>query len=135
MAGGDGVEGGFAAEAATAGGEDVAGEGGEVDGGGRAEEDVNDVAGGVGGGGALVDLEDIGGGGDDALGEEEAGGELRVVAGGAHGEGDGAAFDADFERFFEGDGVVERRGIRGLVVARYRAEDGEGRGGHEGRRK
>ena len=132
MAGGDGVEGGFAAEAAAAGGEDVAGKGGEIDDGGRAEEDVNDVAGGVGGGGALVDLEDIGGGGNDALGEEEAGGEFRVVTRGAHGEGDGAAFDADLEGFFEGDGVVELRG-RNDGVARYWAEDREGRGGH-GRR-
>lgn len=37
--------------------------------------------------------------------EQEAGGEFLVVAGRAHGDGDGAGFHLDLERFLHGQGV------------------------------
>ena len=115
MDGEGGVHAGFAADAATGGGEDVAGEPVEVDFLRGGDEDIDD-AGSLGGGGAEGDLEEIGRGGDDAFGEEEAGGEFAVAAGAAHDDGDGAAVDADFEGSFDGDGVGERVGEGDVAV-------------------
>jgi hypothetical protein len=55
---------------------------------------------------AMFDAEDVLRTMDNTLGEKETGGEFAVVAGGAHGDADGAAADADLEGFFLGEIVV-----------------------------
>jgi hypothetical protein len=76
---------------------------------GIAENDFDDVVFGaiVGGlnAGALGELEDIAFLVNDVFRQEETGGELFVVSGGAHHDGDAFAFDANFERGFRGDAV------------------------------
>ena len=66
----------------------------------------------------LVNGQNGGGIGKDAFREEEADGEVCVLAGGAHGHGDilpatgvgGAVFEADLQWFFDGDGVFDLKG-------------------------
>ena len=59
---------------------------------------------------------DIGGGGNDALADQEAGRQVDVVAGRAHGHADGLTADPDAERFFGGE-QVGALGNRGRVDA------------------
>ena len=51
------------------------------------------------------------GGGDHRLGDQEAGGEFHVVPGGAHGDRERRARDADLQRFLSGEGVDPAHGI------------------------
>ena len=44
---------------------------------------------------------------DDAFGEQETRGEFDVVTGSTHGDGERRIVDADLERFFGGEGVVD----------------------------
>jgi len=108
VGGGDRLDGGLSAEAAGGGAEEVAGEAGEIEGDAVGEEDEGVVVAGFG-----VDGGDLVGAGDDGLGEEEAGGEFAVVAGGAHEDGEGVAVDDELEGFLDG-GVV---GEGGAVLA------------------
>ncbi len=95
------VERGFAADAAAGGGVEVALEVGGVYGDAGAEADADGVVLLLGDGAdAVLHALDLVGAADDAFGEEEAGGELEVVAGGAHGDGEGEGLgggeEADF---------------------------------------
>jgi hypothetical protein len=53
-----------------------------------------------------VDFANFAGVMEDAFGEQESGGQLEVVAGGPHGEGDGLFAEADFEWFFDGQKIL-----------------------------
>jgi len=89
----------------------VAGEAVEVEWDFGREKYVEDVARDVAFGAAGGDFDDVGAVFEDAFGDEESGREFFIVAGGAHGDGDGLAADADFERLFEGDLVGFRCGF------------------------
>jgi hypothetical protein len=54
----------------------------------------------------MGDFNDVGAAFENAFGEEKAGGEFFVVAGRAHGDRDGFAADADFEGFFDCEGIL-----------------------------
>src|SRR3954470_11321793 len=54
---------------------------------------------------AIADLLDVRLAGDDALGEEEARGQIVVVAGSAHSDGDVLAGEAYLQRLFDGQAV------------------------------
>ena len=64
----------------------------------------------------------------EALGDEEAGGQLEVVAGGAHGDGQGVAVDADLEGLLGGQGV--ELNLAGILLDPEQAALG-GDGGHD----
>jgi hypothetical protein len=117
----DGFDGSFAAEAATGGAENVAGEAREIESDVGREENVEDVAGesGFWRGTAMGDFGDVGAAFENAFRQEKAGGEFFVVAGSAHGDGDGFAADADFERFFDCEGIVVGDGSSVRRKARY----------------
>lgn len=123
----DGVNGGFAAEAAAAAGEDVSGEVIPVDGGIVGKEGFDDVAFAFAFSVAWTDgeFEEVGGLFDDALGEEEAGGEVFVVTGGAHDDGKSAAFETQFKGFFGSDPI----GFGGVMLVVEETIYGDGDGG------
>lgn len=116
------VEAGFAADAAGAGDVEVAVEEGGVEGDVGAEIDGDLVVLLIAGTRFIIDAVaeavDVVARGDEAFGVEEASGEFEVVAGGAHGDGDGAGCavvtEADFERFFGGEDVFLEFGASGF---------------------
>lgn len=99
----DGFDAGFAAQPTTGGDEDVAGEAFKIDFYFGGKEDVEDVFFFVAGVG--FNFGNVLGFGDEAFAQKETGGEFAVVAGSAHGHGDRLVVDADFQGFFNGDGV------------------------------
>ena len=54
---------------------------------------------------------DVAGPGDQTLAREEPGGELLVLPGRAHGDGDRPAVNADLERLFHGELVLLARAV------------------------
>jgi len=111
--GADFVDGGFSTDAAT--GIDVeVSAGGWVEGGGRAELDIERVlcllCGDFGGRLGFLNGENLAGRLDHTFGEEEASGELGVITGSAHGDGEGFAIDTNLERFFAGEGILKAPG-------------------------
>jgi hypothetical protein len=81
------------------------------------ESDVEGI-GWDGGGGAMRESAEVRGLGEDAFGQEKAGGEIVVVARGAHGDGDASSVDADFEGFFGGEEVGLVSG--GFIVSEFK---------------
>lgn len=104
------VDGRFAADAAAGVDVEVAASGG-IEKGGGAELDVHGIfclcrcssSGGLG----FLNRKNLIGCLDYAFGEEEAGGQLSVMAGSAHGDGERFAVNANFERLFAGERVLE----------------------------
>jgi hypothetical protein len=87
--------------------------------GGQAEvEDVVGVAPFVITGIAVPGVADVVDAADDAFGVQESVCQLDIVAGGAHGDGQGFAVDAEFEGFFDGERVGS-----GAVAVRSDPED------------
>ena len=122
----DGGDAGLAAHAATRGGDQMTAKLGEVHFDFLRQGHIDDVARAFGirvrAGG---DFHDVLAAADDALGEEEAGDEVAVVAGGSHEGDDGLAGEADFQWLLDGDGVgFLPRGIPGLP-----GREGDGVGG------
>ena len=60
--------------------------------------------------GRPTDFVDLSGLVQDAFAEQESGCQLEVVPGGAHRDGDGPVAQANFERIFDGQQVLECRG-------------------------
>ena len=60
----------------------------------------------------------------DAFGEQKSGGQLEVVPRGAHGNRDRFVAEADFERLFDGQQVLERRGGIALDLLDGDCQDG-----------
>ena len=82
-------------------------------------------------GDASAEIEDIAGGFDHPFGEQKTRGEFAVVSWGAHDHRDTLSFDADFQRFFDGEEVVDFAETLALVEAK---ETGGAGGRHRGRR-
>jgi hypothetical protein len=83
----------------------------------RGESDVEGI-GGDGGGWAMGEGAQVCRLAENAFGEEKAGGEIVVVAWGAHGDGDATSVDADFEGFLGGEevGLVSGR----LIMSEFK---------------
>ena len=124
--GGHRVDAGLAAHPARAGRGEIA-----LDSGARGcdvigEEDIDHIA-GVRSvrAGAVAGRADVGGVMDHAFGDEEPGGELDVVAGGAHRDGQRSAVDADLQRFLGGDEVGTLGGEVPDPHARHTSSNGD----------
>ena len=124
--GGHRVDAGLAAHPARAGRGEIA-----LDSGARGcdvigEEDIDHIA-GVRSvrAGAVAGRADVGGVMDHAFGDEEPGGELDVVAGGAHRDGQRSAVDADLQRFVGGDEVGTLGGEVPDPHARHTSSNGD----------
>ena len=106
-------DGGFAADAAAGGGVEVAFQAIEIHFDARVQFHRDGIAElprvAIG----LVrptDLANLRGVVEDAFGEQKTGGQFEIVAGGTHRDRDGFAAEADFERLFDGQQILERGG-------------------------
>src|SRR5690349_11180423 len=124
-----GLDGGLATEAAAGRGVDMPGQLGEVDLHLGSEKDLQHVPGA--GSGMRLNLEDVRRALDQALGEEETGGQFRIVPRRAHRDHDGTGLDLNLQRLLDGqlvEGAEER-------LAPPPAMDAAAGGNRRGRRR
>ena len=97
----NGFDGRLAAHPAARGTENISREFRRIERARILERDVDDVV--VARVSASSDIKDVGCCSDEVFREEESGGQFAVVARCAHDDGDAVAFDAEFQRFLDGE--------------------------------